>query len=156
VPPRVDYELTERARELVPVLGELARWGYEWAWSPPRESERVDLGAIFRLIPGLVGPNTPASGRIELTVSDGNGGEPISYMVTFAPGAATITERERGRADAHMRGDVAAWTRALSPDGTRTGLRATGDRALADALFAMLAPGADRSTAEPAPLATTA
>jgi DNA-binding HxlR family transcriptional regulator len=38
VPPRVDYELTERARELMPVLGELARWGYDWAWSPPRGS----------------------------------------------------------------------------------------------------------------------
>src|ERR1700704_6570982 len=32
VPPRGDYELTERARELMPVIGELARWGYEWAW----------------------------------------------------------------------------------------------------------------------------
>src|SRR6478672_10932730 len=54
VPPRVDYELTERARELMPILGELARWGYEWAWSPPRATESVDLGAIFRLAPGLV------------------------------------------------------------------------------------------------------
>ena len=27
VPPRVDYELTERARELMPILAELARWG---------------------------------------------------------------------------------------------------------------------------------
>ena len=49
VPPRVDYELTERARELMPILGELARWGYEWAWSPPRESRvgrpRRDLPA---------------------------------------------------------------------------------------------------------------
>ena len=57
VPPRVDYELTERARELMPILGELARWGYEWAWSPPRASESVDLGAIFRLAPGLLAPS---------------------------------------------------------------------------------------------------
>ena len=56
VPPRVDYELTARARELMPILGELARWGYEWAWSPPRASESVDLGAIFRLAPGLIQP----------------------------------------------------------------------------------------------------
>ena len=52
VPPRVDYELTPRAQDLMPILGELARWGYEWAWSAPRASERVDLGAIFRLSPG--------------------------------------------------------------------------------------------------------
>src|SRR3954453_18336580 len=48
VPPRVDYELTERARELMPILGELARWGYEWTWSAPRVGERVDVGAILR------------------------------------------------------------------------------------------------------------
>ena len=36
VPPRVDYELTERARDLLPVIGALARWGYQWAWSAPR------------------------------------------------------------------------------------------------------------------------
>ena len=33
VPPRVDYELTERSRELMPVLGALARWGYDWTWT---------------------------------------------------------------------------------------------------------------------------
>lgn len=139
VPPRVDYELTERSRELAPVLGALARWGYQWAWGPPRPSERVDLGAIFRLIPGLVGPDSTASGKIELTVSDGNGGEPVSYMVTFAPGSAKISERERGKANAHIRGPAEAWVRALSPQGTRNGLRSSGDRALADALFAILA-----------------
>ena len=39
VPPRVDYELTERARDLLPVVGALARWGYRWAWGPPRPGE---------------------------------------------------------------------------------------------------------------------
>ena len=52
VPPRVDYELTERSRELMPVLGALARWGYDWTWSAPRQGEDVNLGAIFRLAPG--------------------------------------------------------------------------------------------------------
>src|SRR5829696_8757182 len=54
VPPRVDYELTERARDLMPVLGALARWGYEWAWGPPREGEAIDVGAILRIAPGLL------------------------------------------------------------------------------------------------------
>ena len=71
VPPRVDYELTTRARDLMPVLGELARWGYHWAWSTPRTSERVDLGAIFRLVPGLVRGNG-ASGDLEFIVTDGH------------------------------------------------------------------------------------
>ena len=54
VPPRVDYELTERSRELMPVLGALARWGYDWTWSSPRPGEDVNVGAIFRLAPGLL------------------------------------------------------------------------------------------------------
>ena len=54
VPPRVDYELTPRAQDLMPVLAELALWGYHWAWSQPRAGERIDMGAILRLVPGLV------------------------------------------------------------------------------------------------------
>src|SRR5690348_4591161 len=53
VPPRVEYELTERARDLMPTIGELARWGYTWTWSAPRDGERVDIDAILRLAPGL-------------------------------------------------------------------------------------------------------
>jgi hypothetical protein len=139
VPPRVDYELTERARELAPVLGELARWGYEWAWGPPRPSERVDLGAIFRLIPGLISSQSSARGTVELTVSDGNGGEPMSYRVTLSPGSATISERGEGSADAEIRGSSEAWIQALSPQGVRNGLQSTGDRTLADGLLSILA-----------------
>ena len=54
VPPRVDYELTERSRELMPVLGALARWGYDWTWGSPRPGEDVNVGAIFRLAPGML------------------------------------------------------------------------------------------------------
>src|SRR5215210_3340858 len=68
VPPRVDYELTERARDLMPVLGALARWGYEWAWSAPRAGEAIDIGAIVRLAPGLLSPGPSVSGAVELEV----------------------------------------------------------------------------------------
>jgi DNA-binding HxlR family transcriptional regulator len=138
VPPRVDYELTERARELAPVLGELARWGYQWAWGPPRPSERVDLGAIFRLIPGLVGADSSVSGTVELTVSDAKGEQPMSYMVTLSPGSATISEREQGEADARIEGTSEAWIQALSPRGARGGLRSAGNRGLAEAVLSIL------------------
>ena len=46
VPPRVDYELTDRAKELMPVLGALARWGYDWAWSEPRPGEAERLPSL--------------------------------------------------------------------------------------------------------------
>ena len=150
VPPRVDYELTERARELAPVLGELARWGYEWAWGPPRASERIDLGAIFRLIPGLVGSDSVTSGTIELTVSDGRDGEPMSYLVTLSPGGATLSEGDPGRTDAQLRGSAADWIRALSPHGKRDALHSGGDRGLAGSLFELLALSTGRDTAQAA------
>lgn len=135
VPPRVDYELTERARELTPVLGELARWGYEWAWSPPRASESVDISAIFRLIPGLVGADSAALGTVQLTVSDGREGEPVYYRATLAPGGASVVEGAEGWADAYVRGNTEAWVGALSPIGERSGLHSTGDRTLAARLL---------------------
>jgi DNA-binding HxlR family transcriptional regulator len=140
VPPRVDYELTERARELMPVLGELARWGYEWAWSGPRSSESVDLGAIFRLAPGLVQPGE-RSGTVEFTVSDGKqDGGAACYSFSFSSNDVTITERELSdAADASVRGDKSAWIRAFSPDRDRHGLQITGDRGLAEQLLDGLA-----------------
>ena len=141
VPPRVDYELTERSRDLAPVLGELARWGYEWAWGPPRASERVDLGAIFRLIPGLVNDDSAAYGTVELTVTDGRGDSPAVYRVTISPGRAEIAEGADGASDAQLSGPNAAWIQALSPVGERDGLATTGNRRLASLLLDLLAVG---------------
>jgi DNA-binding HxlR family transcriptional regulator len=147
VPPRVDYELTDRARELAPVLGELARWGFQWAWGPPRASESIDLGAVFRLIPGLVDRDSTVSGKIELAVTDGHEGQPVSYMVTFAPGSATISEHHSGSADAHLRGSTEGWVQALSPLGSSNFLRSSGDRSLVDAVLALFALGEARGAA---------
>ena len=127
VPPRVDYELTDRARELTPVLGELARWGYSWAWSSPRPSERVDLGAIFRLIPGLMRTDGVLEGTVELTVTDGRrDGEPMAYLVTLSGGRATLTEGADERADASLRGGCEDWIAALTPPSRNRGLQRGG------------------------------
>jgi DNA-binding HxlR family transcriptional regulator len=141
VPPRVDYELTERSRELAPVLGQLARWGYEWAWGPPRTSERVDLGAIFRLLPGLVNGESAAYGTVELTVADAHGDSPAVYRVTLGPGRAEIAEGADGASDAQLNGSTAAWIQALSPAGERSGLATTGDHRLASMLLDLVALG---------------
>jgi DNA-binding HxlR family transcriptional regulator len=131
VPPRVDYELTPRARELMPVLAELARWGYEWAWSPPRGSETIDLGAIFRLAPGLIQPMS-ASGTVELSVTgDGDGESAPAYTLTLSEGEATIEERGAERPDARISGDKSAWIGAFSPDRDRARLSVSGDAELA-------------------------
>jgi DNA-binding HxlR family transcriptional regulator len=139
VPPRVDYELTERARELSPVLGSLARWGYDWAWGPPRPTESIDITAIFRLIPGLLDGRDIAAGTVELTVTDGHAGEPVSYLATFGPGGASIAERAAEKADATISGNVEAWVAAMSPPGDRSELRSTGDSRLVEGLLDVLA-----------------
>src|SRR3712207_5015075 len=71
VPPRVEYSLTERARQLAPVIGSLAQWGYDWAWSAPREGEAIDVGAVFRCSVGLLESMAPAgSGTVEMRVDE--------------------------------------------------------------------------------------
>jgi DNA-binding HxlR family transcriptional regulator len=160
VPPRVDYELTDRAKALTPILGELARWGYEWAWGTPRPSEAIDLGAIFRLIPGLMHTDGALTGTVELVVSDGRGGEPMSYVVSLSGGGASLREGESEQADASLRGSTDAWISALSPLGNRDALMRSGDRGLADALLDVLIPGAGHAAftaeAESAPAAASA
>jgi hypothetical protein len=144
VPPRVDYELTERARELMPILAELARWGYEWAWGAPRPSESVDLGAIFRLAPGLVRPGG-ATGTVEFTVTGAKqGDEAASYSLSLSGDRLTITERPANAPDAHVSGDVAAWVSAFSPEHDRRGLEIRGDHKLAELVLDGLGLGAAR------------
>jgi hypothetical protein len=139
VPPRVDYELTERAHELMPTLAELARWGYEWAWSEPRANERVDLGAIFRLAPGLVKPNG-TSGTVEFIVTDGKpDGESASYAFSLADDGVSLSEVPAGDSDARVSGNTAAWVMAFSPGHDRNGLAIQGDPKLAELLLSGLA-----------------
>jgi DNA-binding HxlR family transcriptional regulator len=146
VPPRVDYELTERARELMPILGELARWGYEWAWSAPRSSESVDVGAIFRLAPGLVRTAPGTQGTVEFRVDDAKeGGEAASYLFTASGEQVTIEERAGAQPDARVSGSVAAWVAAFAPDRDRDGLNVTGDRRLAEGLLDGLAASSVRA-----------
>jgi len=111
VPPRVDYELTERSRELIPVLGALARWGYDWTWSAPRPGEDVNVGAIFRLAPGLLEPPAGLEGTVELIVeADGDHPE-RQYLVTLGGGRVEVSEVGGATPTASVRGTVAAWVR---------------------------------------------
>jgi DNA-binding HxlR family transcriptional regulator len=142
VPPRVDYELTERARDLAPVLGELARWGYEWAWGAPRPSEHIDVSAIFRLLPGLVRPGSIASGSIALTATDGNGAG--HALLSISPQAVTIAESaEPFTAEASLSGTTEAWVRALSPAADASGLQGDGRGDLRGAVLELLSLGHD-------------
>jgi DNA-binding HxlR family transcriptional regulator len=147
VPPRVDYELTERARELMPVLGELARWGYEWAWSAPRASESVDVSAIFRLAPGLL--TTPATGgTVEFVIDEP--GRQSAYTFTLSDDGVTLEERSADGAGARVHGTTEDWVKAFSPDRDRSGLELSGDQALAETVLDGLASGRRRAGARAA------
>jgi DNA-binding HxlR family transcriptional regulator len=135
VPPRVDYELTERSRELIPVLGALARWGYDWTWSAPRPGEDVNVGAIFRLAPGILEPPAGLEGTVELIV-EADGDQPErQYLVTLSGGRSEISEVGGASPTSSVRGSVLAWVRALGPDGSTEGLTITGRDGLAGAVL---------------------
>ena len=134
VPPRVDYELTERAREVLPVVGALATWGYAWAWSPPREGEAVDIGAILRASAGLPFDGRSGEGLVELVVS-ARGQDDRHYVLHVARGAMEIEERPAPEADATVSGSERAWIDAFGPATDRRGLSIAGDASLADAVL---------------------
>jgi DNA-binding HxlR family transcriptional regulator len=142
VPPRVDYDLTDRARELMPILGALARWGYSWAWSAPRASESIDLGAIFRLAGGLVHPDGD-SGTVEFAVDDGE--ETVCYAFSVGSGEVKVKECTAPSADASVSGERSAWIKAFSPSRDYSELRFSGNREMAELLLAGLS-GEQRQT----------
>ena len=98
VPPRVEYELTPRSQQLMPVLGALAQWGYDWAWSAPREAEAIDIGAVLRLAPVLVRPSHTIRGVCEFAV-ELDERTTCHYTLTVARGTITTTERPALDAD---------------------------------------------------------
>jgi DNA-binding HxlR family transcriptional regulator len=137
VPPRVDYELTERAQELLPVLGALARWGYEWAWSAPRGSEAVDPGAIFRLAPGLLEADGPPR-TVDLAISDTG----AHYTISVSADGVQVREHSgevETAPDATVSGAVDAWIAAFSPTRDRDALAVTGDGEVAGEILDGLA-----------------
>jgi DNA-binding HxlR family transcriptional regulator len=145
VPPRVDYELTERARDLLPVVGALARWGARWAWSPPRPDEAVDVGAILRTFPGLALPDS-VDGMVEVTVVR-RAGDMRRYVLSARNGRVELAERSAPEADARISGPERAWVEALGPDASRTELEISGDRDVAEAFLDALAPAAVQDAA---------
>ncbi len=140
VPPRVEYELTERARDLMPTLGELARWGYAWTWSAPRAGERVDIDAIFRLAPGLVPAAEDLRGAVALTIEDARDGEPLTVVMSATAEGISVSEQATEEPAARITATTEGWVRALLPAGDRGALRIDGDRELARCLLDALAP----------------
>jgi DNA-binding HxlR family transcriptional regulator len=159
MPPRVELELTDAGRDLLPVARALTRWGMRHAWSAPRERERVDVGALLRLLPVLLEEHAGLpDGCVEAVVADAD--PPLRRRYRVQDGRLCIAEEHVTGAVAHARGsdadsadppaavaDVAtarlhgdgeAWVAALGPAGNCERLRITGDKRLARHILAAL------------------
>ncbi|HWV83878.1 MAG TPA: helix-turn-helix domain-containing protein [Capillimicrobium sp.] len=136
VPPRVDYELTDRARDLVPVIAELSRWGYRWAWGRPRPREAVDVGAVLRAACGLCDRGPGPEGVVELRVDDRR-----FWLTLDERGASLSEEAPADEPDAVIAGGEEDWIAALGPEATTDRLVADGGPALVERALSAFAPG---------------
>jgi DNA-binding HxlR family transcriptional regulator len=142
LPPRVVFELTSAGRELVPIVGAVARWAQRWSWGEPSPGERVDLPAFFRLLPDLVGGDLGGRGEVELVVQTQTV-EDVHAVTLSEAGIAVAHERANGSA-AQIAGPESAWVAAIAdrvPTGSRPSerLAISGDRALAQIVLRALA-----------------
>jgi DNA-binding HxlR family transcriptional regulator len=136
LPPRVDLELTDRGRALLPVIGEIARWELETQWSRPRTDEWVDVAACFRLAPFLqVAPVASVDGR-ELALTIEQGEAPEHYVFVEEQGRARVEHRDAAAPAARMSGSQEDWVHALSPERGANGLKIEGDVSAARAFLA--------------------
>lgn len=161
MPPRVELELTDSGRELLPVAGALTRWAMRHQWSAPTDRERIDVWALLHLLPALLEEHGGLpEGSVEAYVADTeeplcrywvqNGRLRIDERGVEAKGGRCDTGSEAGApsldagpdavapslaandlATTRVHGDGEAWVAALGPAGDYGRLRITGDRRLA-------------------------
>ncbi|MDO8184137.1 helix-turn-helix domain-containing protein [Conexibacter sp. JD483] len=139
LPPRVDLELTELGRSLLPVIGTIARWELRNHWSAPRAGEWIDVAACFRLAPLLGGPRVEDT-AISLTVEPTNGGAPQQYVFHSEGGRARVEHQPAPEATTRIAGSEQQWVAALTPGESAAALTIEGDRAAADAFLALFQP----------------
>jgi DNA-binding HxlR family transcriptional regulator len=152
-PPRVELELTDAGRELVPIAEALASWGLRHLWSQPQERERVDVAALLRLLPSIVGSHTELpDGSLEAVLTDA--GAPTRFRYRVSGGHLSIVEGSEQpattpgpdgepapapeRPSASIRGSAEAWIAALGPIGGDEALAITGNEPLARGVLAAL------------------
>lgn len=138
VPPRVDYELTEEARALLPAIAAIARWGYQHAWGEVLAGEHVDIGAILRATVG--GIVTERSGEVDCVILDEAAGE-TRWRISLADGSARLIREWAAEPASAIIGDENAWRSALGPGGKHDALQIAGDRELAVEILEQVAVG---------------
>jgi DNA-binding HxlR family transcriptional regulator len=140
MPPRVEFELTEAGRELLPIAAALTRWGLRWSWSEPGQGEIVDPGALLRALPALLdGPVKAPDGAVELVLDERGGRR--RHLAELVKGEVQMWIGDDGsriapEITARIAGDWRAWAAALGPSGDVSSLKLSGRRAQARRLLA--------------------
>lgn len=130
VPPRVELELTDVGRELLPIAGALARWGMRNLWSSPSERARVGLELLLRLLPVLLEEQTALpDGDLEAVVTHPD--PPCRVPFRIENGKLRPETCEESSEAARVLGDRQAWIAALGPAADYKGLKFAGDKTLA-------------------------
>ncbi len=144
MPPRVEIELTQAGRELLPVAAALGRWGLRNAWGPARPDERVDAEALISQLPLLLDLRPPLpDAAVELALVEPR--RERRWVLEIREGTCRrLTGQPDRDVAARIAGDAAAWIGAIGPAASKAGLKLSGDRALARALLRALAPGGAR------------
>jgi DNA-binding HxlR family transcriptional regulator len=138
VPPRVDYELTEEARALLPAIAAIARWGYRHAWGEALAGEHVDIGAILRATVG--GIATERSGEVDCVILDDAAGE-IRWRIALEGGGARLVREIDHESAGAIIGNEAAWREALGPAANHDALQLAGNVELGREILAQIAIG---------------
>ncbi len=131
MPPRVELELTEAGQELLPLAGELARWGLRHMWSAPSEQEKTDVACMFRLLPVLLEEKAASlpTGSLEAVAT--HPGPHVRYTFQAKDGRVHLIDGEGVKANACIEGSHRAWVDAFATHGNYARLRFKGDERLA-------------------------
>ena len=145
VPPRVDYELTERARDLLPVVARALALGLPLGLGPSAPGRGHRHRRHPAQLPGFA-VDGGLRGSVEVAVEEA-GGRARYHVLRVGDGTMAYEQRRAPEADGHVSGTQAAWVDAFGPDGSTRGLRIEGDRALAEGLLEALGAVAVRHAA---------
>jgi DNA-binding HxlR family transcriptional regulator len=139
MPPRVEVELTDAGRELLPIAGALARWGLRRAWSTPCDGEEIDVEALLLLLPVLLEETAGLpDGLLELVLEQK--GQVHHHLLSIENGSAHLLDYadEPPTATARILGDARAWSEAFGPHANPGALKISGQKQLVSELFAAL------------------
>jgi len=136
LPPRVEYKLSPGGEGLLPIVTALTHWGMNHMWSLPQPRERIDIGALLRLLPMLLDRQDPPDGVVEMIIELPGGME--RQLFNIVQGHVTPVELGSMMPWARLTGGPGDWIDALGPRCEAGALEITGDRQLALQLLAAL------------------